>query len=367
MIRFAIACALSALVMGWVAAAAQADDKSQPIPIDQKIAATQPAGAPAHSAFADCNQCQNPCDAYGLYAEFGVYYLEPRWVSNPAFFIAVSNPANGNISVRQQDFGVDGHFAPHAAIGVMLDDCFGARIRWSQFEDTGFNESAPASRVSTAFSATPLGLQVFAPAGFSLFALGDIRTQLWDIEVTQEFHPCHCRLVASAGLRAGRVSQDYSAAVANGAGAVTSSLISGHSFEGIGPTVGLEGHRPIGCDGFGLYGLARASLLFGHAKESASVTRALVEGARDFDAAASRESLLPMLDIELGAEYTTSLGDACLILQAGLVGQVWFNAENPSLTDGVTGGLQAPPILGVGGRNTNFGFIGFNISAGIRF
>ena len=367
MFRLRLACALSLVVVGWITGAMQADDPLQPIPIGQKIEASAPAGAAANPAACGCNPQGNACDPSGLYAEIGFYYIEPRWKSNPAFFSEAITPGTGLRTIRQQDFSFDSRLAPHAAIGMIMDDGLGARIRWSQFEDTGANESIAVGPAAIATTATPLSLGLIAPTGSSLVTEAGVRTQLWDLELTQDFHACHWTLVAFGGLRFGRVSQDYDAATFGAGGVLTGSLHSGHSFQGVGPTIGIEAHRPLGCGGFGLYGTTRGSLLFGHTQETADSVTTAGEVGRAFDAKASREDVLPIWEVEIGAEYAASLGDASLFVQAGFVGQVWFSAGNSSNTDGVSSVLLTGVPFGVTGRNTDLGFIGINLTAGIRY
>ena len=112
------------------------------------------------------------------------------------------------------------------------------------------------------------------------FAASKLRFNVLDVEATELLEYSSWHFLLTGGLRYAHISQDYSAVLANGAGAPLATLASGHNFNGAGPTVSLTGKRPIGLTNLYVFGSARGSVLFGNAKQSA------VLGGTDADSSA---------------------------------------------------------------------------------
>ncbi len=108
-----------------------------------------------------------------------------------------------------------------------------------------------------------------------------------------------------------------------------------HHLTGGGPTLSVEFSRPIGSNGCGLYGSARAAIAFGEMSQSVTsvlqgqnkgridTTRTFAQRG-DFTAIATGE-------FEIGGQCSYSLGRYSLVSQLGYVANVWGNVGNASL------------------------------------
>jgi len=342
-----------------------AGDQAQPAQAPQPMVIKHQGIVHQHGPM--CGDC---CDAPagGLQAGIGFYYIKPVWDSNPAIF-TTSNAIPGFARGRQDDFSYDFDFAPRVWIGFTDGDT-GIRLRFWTYDD-----SASLTRIDddislTLSTAAPLGISLTsggsAAAPQSLSTSGNLELEVWDLEGTYNHKVCGFDITYFGGLRYVHISQSYNAVlVNNNTGLVLQALSSGHNLNVAGLTGGLETRRALGCTGISLYGSSRASLLYGHGKQTAVAFGGVVEGQQTGEGAdASREDLLPILEAELGVEYNTCLGGSQVFIQAALVGQVWFGAGNNSRS-------STPDVLGpvAGGTvsDDNLGFFGFTIAGGIRY
>jgi hypothetical protein len=114
--------------------------------------------------------------------------------------------------------------------------------------------------------------------------------------------------------------------------------------------------------GLTLYGSSRASLLYGHGQQTAASNVNVFSFGEGADS--SRDDLLPILEAELGAEWSSDMGGMRVFLQAALVGQVWFGAGNASRA---TSPDTLGPLAGGVEDDSNLGFFGITVSAGISY
>jgi hypothetical protein len=283
---------------------------------------------------------------------------------------------NGTHTVQtiRQDFGNHLDVSPLIWIGAENSEGLGIRGRWWQLWNSSnrqaINTDPTGSTVAS--SASPLGLSISSPgptlsdgAGADVFFFHrDLRLAVWDLEATQTLQLGRWALMLTGGARYAHLSQDYNAFRVNTnpdlAGGLdvqqdTSVLRSGHNFDGAGPMVSMDARRPLGDSGFALYGNIRGSILFGttHARASTeSVFAGTMADGTPFNMVTSEEasahstSVLPVVEIEVGAEYGRPVGRFYPFLRAGLVGQTWFGAGNASSADGDLGFLGLEASLG---------------------
>lgn len=345
-----------------------ADEPAKPAPMGQP-AIIKSEGV-VHDLGPCCGGCE-PAACGGLQAGIGFYYIKPVWDSNPALNTLNTGASFGGFDRGRIDhFSYDFDFAPLIWIGVS-DGNVGARVRfWT------FDESASLSRIDDSLdliisSAAPLGINITSRGLLggteTITAVGDLQLEVWDLEGTYTHQLCGFDITYFGGLRYVHLSQSYNAAVVgNNTGILLQALSSGHNLNVAGLTGGVETRRAIGCTGLAVYGSSRASLLYGHSRQTAvalDLTQEVEQGIGE-GADTSREDLLPILEAELGVEYSANMGSSTLFIQAGLVGQVWFGAGNNSRS-------SSPDVLGPAAGGTisddNLGFFGFVIAGGIRY
>jgi hypothetical protein len=299
-----------------------------------------------------------------------------------------------------QDFSYDWNVSPRLWFGVENCDGLGARVRWFHYDEganpaispptLGTNNTSVNGLTTTVttgfiqtFPASPLGIRIQTPAaapngpavGKDFFvATTSLFIDEWDFEVTQKAHICNLDVTFGGGIRYAYLQQTFNVfhpgvTISTGTEVVTSTtasdlVLSRQTFDGVGPMVSLEALRRLGCSNFSLYGSARGAILFGHGhEEAASLSRTTntqtigttgqvlsintTNNTTTSDNA--RWDLLPILEVEVGAQWSREMGGANVFLRSGFVGQAYF------------GGGSANSTL------NDFGLVGVSIGAGVQF
>ncbi len=334
--------ALGALAM-W-AGQVKADDGILPISyVDDK--------APAVLNGASCgdNGCNHHycCGRGGFYAGLAFYFVQPNFETNPAGRVDF-----GDGFERQQDFTYNLDLAPSFWVGWQGESGYGGRIRyWEYAQGSTIGGLVPTG--ATVFSAQPLGLgPIVRTEGDFIAAQSTLNVLTWDFEVTKQWD-CECwTILGAAGVRYAHLAQNYN--VVTDAG---TELASGHNFNGAGPTVALEAKRHIGGGGFAAYAISRLAFLYGTGQQSAyqpdAETKTLLERhARQAD-------VIPYAELEIGLEANRDMGRYSLMMQSGLVGQVYWGAGNAANSEGIfTNGAD---------NSSNLGFVGITLRFGVGF
>ena len=282
----------------------------------------------------------------------GTYFMEPVFQANPAFINGHTSTTTGNAVYHQTDFSQTVNFAPQAWIAFSSDSGWGLRGRWFEFSATG-NASGNVG-----------GLGLFAPGGASLSSAstGDpisatnvLYCDVVDLEMTYFMGGDCWSLLASAGIRYVHLNQSYSLTVSDAANGSTN-VYSTNNFDGVGPTMSLEGHHRIGHTHFGLYGSARGSIVFGTAHQWGNIADP-VNGTAVLGG--HQTTVLCIGELEGGVEWSRRYGRFGLFAQVGAVGQIWFGGGSASQALSVDTSNIAP--------GSNFGFIGGVVRGGINF
>jgi hypothetical protein len=367
-------CALLGSVVLWVWAApvfAQDTGTSSHRPTDAGPPLAPPA-LPAPPAEARCGAtlcCDNPiccCEAPrrdGLIAGAGIYLIQPYFQDNLAFVLQRTVGRGAGSPGTRVDDRVDithhTDVAPLVWLGYLTEEGLGGRARYWYFRQ-GTNQtqmSSPSSGANgvLAFSAAPLGLALINGQGINVTS--KLEVQVADLEGLNDLHAGNWDILLAAGVRLLRIEQGYNAFIPQ---SNLNTLLSGHSFQGAGPTLAMEARRPLGESGLALYGSARGSLVFGSAHQNASVP-GLNESALDH-----RDRTLPIGELEVGVEYGRSVGHSRVFGQVALVGQDWFGAGNASRStvNSVPGGA----LTGAGYTgDSDIAFFGVAFRVGVNY
>jgi hypothetical protein len=329
-------------------------------------------------------QQPGPLGCLHFYADGGIYLFAPHFGNDPAF--TTTRTSAGSTTTTTQQFGYDMAFAPRVEAGVVGPCGLGFRAGWWHF-DQGSNPldfRSTDRTLATTYSTIPeMGIPGFTTPGavarrFGVFAdqldfVGHLKLDALDWEVTQDLRLDWVSLLFSGGVRYAYLSQDYQASRFNSGSGATGrfrvNLVedadfvrSGHNFAGTGPTTALSVRRSLGMGGFALYGLGRASVLFGrsHIRSSQDneelqvftlAGRALAPAASSLLTRAedSRDEVVPVAEVEVGIEWTYDLGPVGLFVRTGLVGQEWWGAGNAT------------------GQVGNLGFFGLTVLGGVSY
>lgn len=276
----------------------------------------------------------------------GVYFFHPAFNTNPAFVI---NRNAGNTS-QQTDFNTSLDAAPLVRLDYTSDRGWGGRARWFLF-DRDYTVGYTAAPGETIVGASTLGLGR-NPIPGTIAARGNLTTHVVDLQATCTKNGPRWTHVLGAGVRYTYLNLDYQATLTGPGPAVN--LASGHSMHGVGPSISFDTKRRIGESGFAIYGQVYCSVLFGHQREYQTANNGVV--FQQFSR--TQTQVIPVGEMEVGAEYERNMGKAKVFLQVGFHGQVWWNAGNMSNID--MAGSNAT-------SNTNMGLIGLALRAGVRY
>lgn len=300
--------------------------------------AIEPPGCPV--AFPDA---PHVC-SWRIWATGGVYVLRPTFTTNPAFVF--NRPVAGGVLTDQVDFSPGMNVAPLIWVGIENSYGFGVRSRWFSYSADDTLGAQPGAPVAPA--------RPFAPTIGAITASSTLDIDSVDLEATQSWQHGPWGLLFGGGARYVHLNQEYLADL-NALTGTRTLVSSGRSFSGAGPTLSLEGRRRLGHSGFGLYALSHGSILFGTTREN-YLTSTNVGAAQAFTR--SELDVLPIGEIEAGAEYAHCIGHCRLFVQGGFVGQIWWNAGNASNFD---------PLNNSSAASTNFGLLGFTLRGGLTW
>jgi hypothetical protein len=323
----------------------------------------------------------------------GFYYMKPYFDTNPAFAQSVNftTATTASTTTMQNNFDWGYRMAPLVWVEYVHQDMLGIRARWWQFDCAppnlgATNSFTPGGVTTQVTSAFPLGLGIIsnpngAAAGFNdtLVFQSGLRMNVYDFEFTKELRSPIGWLAFSAGARYAEVNQTYNAFLqstpaAPGASTVVTTLLSDHDFRGAGGTISLDAGYTICNTGFSLFCTGRGSLLYGVGRERASLSTVTTNplGAvttQSLDPSATQDRVLPVGEIEIGAEYARYIGRCRLSIRTALVNQIWFGAGNAANNETITGTgtLLTVPVTQAADNHMNLGFLGLTTTIGIQY
>ncbi len=334
-----------------------ADAAPAAVPFDAGL--TLAAAMPRSTELANvCCPSTNPSCCFmrgALLAGAGFYLMQPFFENNPAYLV-VSNV--GGQARLDEHVNVSQHMevAPLLWLGYIGECGFGGRGRYWYFRE-GTNVTLPPR--FTAETAAPLGLPLIVAPGQTLNVTTKLEIQVADIEALQSFRSCNWDFLISGGVRLARIAQAYNAFIARGDGSVAT-LLSDHSFDGVGPVLAAEIRRPLGATGLFLYGSPRGSLLFGRAGQAALIASQNNSGADH------RQRSMLIGELEIGLEYGRPIGQSWLFGQIALMGQDWLGAGSASRStlQVSTGGAFTTGSTTV---DSDIGFLGLACRLGVNY
>jgi hypothetical protein len=277
--------------------------------------------------------------------------------------------------------------APLAWVGYVSEGGFGVRARWWLFDQRSATSAVGDFTNTTIISASPAGFSITTSPNLGraliepseMFLSSNLKLNVWDFEATRETVVGRWILLASAGFRYAHLSQDYNAFqpsltfhafsfFVEPASHQFDLLSSGHNFNGAGPTIALEARRPMGNSGFSLFANLRGTMLFGQSKQQVVHSTVTQFGGPNIfgplggpigpppridvfvsTVGSVRDVVLPVTELEMGAEFSRTWGAVRPFVRTGLVAQTWFDAGSATKLDG------------------SLGFLGLSVTAGLNY
>lgn len=347
-----------------------------------------------------CAPCVNeqPAAKGGWYASAGVMYLKQTGSRDVAY--GTNNYSGIDVdgqttllSSSISEFDHEYRWAGRVEVGVKDCSGFGLRARYFQFNDSNTISLIDASGqqstpdfpgvsyneiTGTKFlTANPLGVG-FGTIGTetspsSFIVDRSLNMRALDLDVTSDNRLGSLELTWSAGIRWMQIDQTYNAyeSILDTTTfefpivlPVKQALTSGHTLNAWGPTVGVEGRYPI-LSSLKAYGSGRFGILYAECHQDVTVVKtgldptifqppvAPISGANS-----NRRLAMPIGELELGGEYTHTMG--CdgpeLFVRGTVLGSTYWGAG----TSARVNGNNNP-------GNEDLIFFGFTASVGIRY
>jgi hypothetical protein len=308
----------------------------------------------------------------GLTAGVGFYLIKPYFSSNPAAVRTTTSTGvagtatTTSTAISQSDFSQGFTFSPRGWIGYSLCSGLGVRLSYWRFDQGSqyatTNQNNSLATVSTVMAGPLLSNPPVLPGvQDQITATNVLRLDVYDLDVTQLFEGKCWWLLVGGGARYLYLNQSYSATLLRQGAAAppfSGQAFASNAFTGVGPTLFVEAHRALGQKGFGLYGNARGAVLFGSGSQSTfgSINSADPTGATFANlttVTGSRDSVVPVAELELGAEWAPRCGKVNPFLRVGAVGMNYFTVGN-ALSNGIN-------------NHDNLGFFGLTVTGGLSF
>lgn len=283
----------------------------EPTPLEQRILQLEQEVAELRSrdvgspmATLDQQLQRQDAGSGGLFGSVELTFLQPHFSGARGAF---------GLSPIPRTIDSDYHTGVRYILGYALDSGLGIRGRyWSYNYDFGYLPP---------FHYAELGIEA----------------ETSDLEVTLDQRLRHLDLGLSAGIRYGKLEYSNSEATLYGIGTLT--------FEGVGPTLAIDGRRELGNSGFVLFGNLRGSALIGDIQNAAPLTlmpRINIE-----------DEVLTIAENQLGVAWTRNvLGNTLLEVRAAWETQYWVSHT------------IADDVYGMG---SNLGFSGPTLAVELKY
>jgi hypothetical protein len=303
-------------------------------------------------------------------------YLQPRFSSNPAYSQRTTNAAATQSNATQTSFS---HRATPTAVltaGAEGPNGFGIRGRYWGLDGSSdnFSLNVMPNTILSLVTAAPMGVGFVSnsPNGLlsnETFAIGSsLHLASADIEGTWRTTSGPWNLQLAGGLRYASIRQSYVAThsaipVDPTRARRFETLDASQRFAGFGPTAAASAEYALGWNGLSIYGNGRGSLIFGTRNEDATAVGTVIfpdaPSINTLNAASSStQTMVPIIEGEIGVQWSYSLAGIDAVFRAGAFGQVWFNAGNAANVDSASANPSA---------NANLGLAGFRLSTMARF
>lgn len=176
------------------------------------------------------------------------------------------------------------YFATRLTAGYEDCSCFGGRFRWFSFDnDVDYN-----------------GLWNTGAGTVAIFGQTSLDVDAFDFELTQRGNFGYWNLMGSAGLRYAEAEMMNININFPAIGAFIGGR-AGVEFEGIGPTLALEGRRPVADTGVNLVAAGRAAILWGDVDTYSPF--------RNTNLFTLRDDTIQVWEFQLGVEYAHTFGN----------------------------------------------------------
>jgi hypothetical protein len=266
--------------------------------------------------------CCGGCGGCGFYMLYENVIAQPFFTRDPAYF-SEGEVDNTSDSWEEYSFDWNAKYSPRVEIGFQPACGLGIRARyWYYDNEATVSEFTGDAQIG--FADNDIGID---RSNTEINARHSLDLDVTDLEITAS----KGGLIYAGGLRYVRMDQEYSAYEIDDE-EIGDELAAWHNFEGVGPTVAVEGSSGPRWCGFGVFAKARGSLLYG---DSSTYATDLNATNPDVIIGHTRDDLISIAELQIGVDWQRCCHWGTLYLSAALEAQYWFNAGSgaPGLVD----------------------------------
>ena len=280
----------------------------------------------------------------GLFVEYENVWIKPYFDHNTAYQTFDSIP-NIPEDVRITEFDWGFRSTPRIELGYIVPGSgFGWRARYWQFDSsTSVRVLDPnlrggqAGRIEVGLNDEP-DIEVSTGNNEALRATDALKIEVIDLEGMIRRESDCSQLTFSGGLRYLRKDQNYRAEFADvTTGIIDDILVSDTFFEGVGPTLAMEGVRRLGESSFSVFGKSRGSLLLGDSglQQARIDPQTLAAPIRDFVTTENTLDFQFIAELQVGLQYERCFWNGkTLFGRIGAELQYWPSGGSSSYQNG---------------------------------
>lgn len=256
----------------------------------------------------NCGSCRN-----GLYAGVEAVLVKPYYEDEiDTVRTIVIEPGEIIDMEIQLDPDYDETVSPRVFVGYRWCNGLGIRARYWVYDQN----SNPLTAVDD-----------FGQVLLTETLASDLYVAALDLEATKLLYGDQFQVEFSGGIRYGKVETNGHMILETelvGGGGFSQSTFGNTDFEGIGPTASLEGRHVICNSRFSLVGNLRASVLFGETRFLRGMQTSEMEpGQNPPERNQGSDDVVPVLESQVGLEYSHALHRGCLCARVLMEAQWW--------------------------------------------
>ena len=307
----------------------------------------------------------------GLFITYENVWIKPYFDHNTAYQ-TFDNLPNINEEVRVTEFEWGFRSTPRIELGYITPGSgLGWRARYWQFDsstsigvlDPNLRGGGPG-RIEVGLHDDP-DIEVSTGDNEAVQITDALKLTVVDAEMMSRHESDCSQLTFSGGLRYLRKEQNYQAIFRDvDTGIADDILTSKTFFEGVGPTLALEGVRRLGASSLSVFGKSRGSLLLGDSGlEQARIDPQDVAGPiQDFVRAENSLDFQFIAELQVGLQYERCIRNGTMLFgRLGAEVQYWPSGGSASYQNGEDSGVDEDP------RDANMLLFGLSASVGTEW
>ena len=297
--------------------------------------------------------CKRSCGrASGVYVLYENVVAKPHFTRDQAFLF--TDNIGSNFTGTEVSFDWEYDYSPRIEFGFLNEGRLGARVRYWQLNNDATIVATPGTGdIYAAFGGSDgIDVEFDASGADVVTAVHRIEMDVMDVEAII----ARGNVSYSCGLRYNRMDQHYRIASDADDG-----LFGKHNFEGLGPTIAMEGYHRV-TNRLGAFVKCRGSILFGETGFFATD----VDDAPNSDQIVrnSDNDMITVGEIQAGVDWRMPVGNSTFFITGAVEAQSWLSAGTGSagILDDDDGNYQDE-----NNQNADMGFLAMTFATGLLY